>query len=300
MQLIDLLAVGVTDSAGSPLANGTVTFYQAGTTTLETVYQDFEASTPHSNPATLDAAGRLVAFSDMRLKIVIASSTGAAVRTIDGVGVTDSQITDLVTTGLAGNGLNSQTGVIDVNVDDDTITIVDDVVKVKDGGIDTTQLADGAVETAKINDGAVTQAKRATLGQQVSSSSSTFTTASTTPVDVTNLSVSITTTGRPVVIALQPDGNASNSSSLALGGAGFQIYGTILLKRDSTTIAIWRVAVDVRTSATEDSELISVPASLTYIDAPAANTYTYKIQVNAELDTDTFYASYLKLVAYEL
>ena len=42
-------------------------------------------------------------------------------------------------------------------------------------------------------------------GVQISSSSSTFSTTSLSPTDVTNLSVTITTTGRPVLLMLQPD-----------------------------------------------------------------------------------------------
>ena len=43
------------------------------------------------------------------------------------------------------------------------------------------------------------------VGQQVSTSCANFTTTSATFVDVTNLTVTITTTGRPVVLLLQPD-----------------------------------------------------------------------------------------------
>lgn len=92
IRLIDTLAAGVTDDAGAPLASGTVTTYLAGTTTLYTVYQDFELSNPHPNPATLDAAGRLIAYADTRVKLVIATSAGVTVRTVDNVGNADSDI----------------------------------------------------------------------------------------------------------------------------------------------------------------------------------------------------------------
>lgn len=96
IRLIDILASGVTDSAGAALSSGTVTFYQAGSTVLETVYEDFALTDPHSNPATLNDAGILVAYTDSRLKLVISDNTGAVVRTIDNVGTADSDVSDSV------------------------------------------------------------------------------------------------------------------------------------------------------------------------------------------------------------
>lgn len=85
--LIDILAVGVEDDSGLALENGLVYFYEAGTTTPKTVYQDAEESLPHSNPATLDAAGKLFAYTTGKIKLVIEDSDGGSVRTIDDIGV---------------------------------------------------------------------------------------------------------------------------------------------------------------------------------------------------------------------
>lgn len=92
VQLIDVLAAGVTDSSGAVVASGTVTVYTAGTTTLQTVYQEYELENPHSNPLTLDAAGRAVAYADGRVKLVISNSSGSVVRTIDDVGIEDADV----------------------------------------------------------------------------------------------------------------------------------------------------------------------------------------------------------------
>jgi hypothetical protein len=86
VRFLDYIAAGVRDSSGSVLASGTVTVYAAGTTTLQTVYSDYELTTPHTNPLTLDAYGRANVWADRRVKIVIASSAGTAVRTLDDVG----------------------------------------------------------------------------------------------------------------------------------------------------------------------------------------------------------------------
>jgi microcystin-dependent protein len=98
-RLVEVLAVGVTDGLGLPVVNGTVTFYDAGTTTLRTVYQDWALSTTAANPATLDSAGRIVVYSDKRIKLVIKDNTGSTVRTLDNVGTADS---DIATSAVAG------------------------------------------------------------------------------------------------------------------------------------------------------------------------------------------------------
>lgn len=92
-KLIDILEAGIVDDSGVALASGTVTVYQAGTTTLQTVYQDRAATLPHSNPLTLDAAGRAYAFTDKRIKLVIETSAGASLRTVDNVGEGDGELT---------------------------------------------------------------------------------------------------------------------------------------------------------------------------------------------------------------
>jgi len=46
------------DKNGSPLAFGSITFYESGTTTFKTTYSDPGLTTPNDNPVPLDAAGR--------------------------------------------------------------------------------------------------------------------------------------------------------------------------------------------------------------------------------------------------
>lgn len=132
--LIDILAAGVTDDAGEPLALGTVTFYLAGTTTPETVYEDFALATPHSNPLTLDDAGRAIAYSDTRVKALIKNASGATVRTIDNINLADSDISASSASALAGDGLSAAAGLLNVNVDGNTIETSSDAIRIKDAG----------------------------------------------------------------------------------------------------------------------------------------------------------------------
>lgn len=73
--------VKFTDSSGTPIAGGTLTTYQAGTTTLITTYQDNDLSTENENPLTLDANGECLLFldEDYRYKFLLKDASGATV-----------------------------------------------------------------------------------------------------------------------------------------------------------------------------------------------------------------------------
>ena len=160
-------------------------------------------------------------------------------------------------------------------------------------GVTTAKIADGAVTTAKIADGAITPTKRAVLGQQISASSGTF--SNTGSADVTNLSVTITTLGRPVFVGLIPDGSANNSR---IGvEVGSNIYSSVFsLIRGSTDIA--RALISGNGQGVSSISGYIPPSSLYTIDPVAAGTYTYKAAVSASGNTAR--VEYTKLIAYEL
>lgn len=62
---------------------------------------------------------------------------------------------------MAGSGLGNSGNVLNVNVDDSTIELSSDALRVKDAGITETKIADGAVTSAKVGAGAITAAKLA-------------------------------------------------------------------------------------------------------------------------------------------
>lgn len=69
----------------TPLASGTLTFYEANSTNLATIYSDGPLSSSQSNPYTLGAGGTTdgdIRFSTM-LTAVLKDSSGAEIRTID-------------------------------------------------------------------------------------------------------------------------------------------------------------------------------------------------------------------------
>jgi hypothetical protein len=158
-----------------------------------------------------------------------------------------------------------------------------------------------AVTTAKILNANVTKAKLASVGQQKSTTrGSAFSTVSATLVDVTSLSISITTTGRPVIIGLTRDGSGS--------GGGFYVEAvtptaaaTIAILRDSTEVYKDFISFSQNYSGVASGTAqFSAPLSLISIDAPAAGTYTYKVQVALNNGSFLSVAANVNIFAYEL
>ncbi len=198
--------------------------------------------------------------------------------------VTASKIaSDAVTTAKILDGAVTGAKLDSGVVDNATLAYSSSQLKIKDAGVGSTQLAAASV----------TQAKRAALGQQVSSSSSTFSHSGDTNLTaVTNLSVSLTTTGRPVFVGLIPDGtNSAYIQHSNLNGAKITLY------RDSTEIANSTASVNLGGTA----QSMTIPVSSIYtIDVPGAATYTYTCKVQLIVNTTGISVYYAKLVAYEL
>jgi hypothetical protein len=75
------------NAQGAPLAGGRLYFFQAGTTTPQSAYQDSGLIIPHANPIILDAAGRVPQFflADGSIKIRLASESGVTQIAADGI-----------------------------------------------------------------------------------------------------------------------------------------------------------------------------------------------------------------------
>lgn len=163
--------------------------------------------------------------------------------------------------------------------------------------VDANALAANAVTTAKILAANVTILKRAALGQSVSLSSGAYTSTSASFVDITNLSVSLTTTGRPVQLMLIPGETSSQSGVGGQNTSAGTIYAVFDFVRDATTIATNKV-LQQNTGST--SAIAYMPcSSISHIDVPSAGTYTYKLQGKIVTGTN-FQCLRAKLVAYEL
>lgn len=196
------------------------------------------------------------------------------------------------------------------DVDNSTLTIASNTIKVANSGITQTQLAndsvgnaqlqDNSVSTNEIVDASVTRPKLVAVGQQESTSSGAA--YSVTPkgswVDITNLSVTITTTGRPVFICIQPDGTANDSFIATAAPAGAaNIPGKLRFLRGASLVS----QISFGTLTTGNSSSSYFAPSFYTLDAPAAGTYTYKVQGQTYNGVGyDFNPAYLKLVVYEL
>lgn len=119
---------------------------------------------------------------------------------------------------------------------------------------------------------------------------------------VTNLSVTITTTGRPVMLLIVPDGNTSADSFLGgsngIPGGLFLFIGITAFFRGSTQLNFSSCAYSTQTSV---PTAISFNPSLQFVDIVSAGTYTYTLQAQNQSNPGTgFLLDYLKLVAYEM
>lgn len=193
---------------------------------------------------------------------------------------------------------NIQTGgIATANLADLAVT----VAKLGAEAVETAKIKDLNVTAAKIATGVITQVKMGSVGQQASASSGSVTAAYATQADITNLTVTITTTGRPVMILCQHDGAGAGPAKFSIeitSGSSTQMGYNIILQRGGSDLAQYQILMD----ANYTSGRIMVPSScIQYLDTPAAGTYTYKIQaLRSGVATTSLNTVFTKLVAYEL
>jgi hypothetical protein len=125
----------------------------------------------------------------------------------------------------------------------------------------------------------ILKSQQAAVGQQVSSSCGTFSTSSGTPVSVTNLSVTLTTTGRPVFIGIQPDGS---------GQARLTGQMDVYIQRDGSNIGDWLIV---------GSGASFIPAPMLDVGA-TAGSHTYVVKVASQIGSIS--VTNVVLYAYEL
>lgn len=151
-------------------------------------------------------------------------------------------------------------------------------------------------------------------GIALSDSSGTFASSSTSLTDITNLTVTIVTSGRPVQISLQPDGSGSQAGiGFTLGSAAdggcvdfnlVRTAGTV-----STNVGVYRLASRWNGSTADGALETILPPFVDTGIAGSAGTYTYKLQSQVQgivfggsLSGTTGIAQVYrqKMVAYEL
>ena len=139
-----------------------------------------------------------------------------------------------------------------------------------------------------------------TIGEDygISASSGSSSSTSTSYIDVPNLSVTITTTGRPVCIQFISDGSG-NPSRLWLPANtdnANNFYAQIL--RGATVVSTQNFQVNA-SSLGAVSNMAEAPAGLNHMDFPAAGTYTYKLQAKFQAG-NSWNVEYVKMVVFEI
>lgn len=194
--------------------------------------------------------------SDGTVTVVTLAAEAITTSKIDANAVTAAALNS----DTAGTGLSQATdGELDVVVDDSTVEV---------DPLNGVQIKDLGITRAKLDSNS---------SEQLSSNSGTFTTNSSTLSDVTNLSVSITTTGRPVLIQLVgPSSPAANWVGISIPGAGSGFnHAALIFVRDSEIIG----SAGLATEHNSDTKGLKLPSqTFMHVDQPAAGTYTYKVQ----------------------
>lgn len=142
---------------------------------------------------------------------------------------------------------------------------------------------------------------RGSVGQQLSSAIN-FNTTSTSYVNITNASVTITTTGRPVFIGLMDDGSGTGSYLKGSFGTSSTTYSlsTKFVRDGSTTLATMPILMIVTAGA--NPAVLTLPSSaFWFIDTGAsAASHTYTMQMLVGDSNVTGYVANAKLVAFEI
>ncbi len=131
----------------------------------------------------------------------------------------------------------------------------------------------------------------------LSSSSGSFShSGDTNYTDVTNLSDSITTTGRLVKLELVADGSAPASIETSRSSAGSN--STLAFLRNGSIIAEQDLTISLAGSVTA-SDLAIPPGSCHHTDVIGAGNYTYSVQVKSSNSSTTVFVSNCKLMIRE-
>lgn len=166
-----------------------------------------------------------------------------------------------------------------------------------------TGLAANSVGTSQLQANSVTRAKLAAVGQQLSGTAA-LTVSSTSYTAITGLTVTITTTGRPVIVTLQPLGSIGSESEFRVfvNSGTHSPFAMVMVSRDGGSTAVFTNTIGSRSAATSGSvgSDISVSAAVSFVDTPAAGTYTYQGYV--AVSNTAVHASMIsyELAAYEL
>ena len=167
------------------------------------------------------------------------------------------------------------------------------------GSIATASLGTNIIQTTNIADGTITLTKLAPRptgtnvgvgGLAISGScGQAFNVNSNDFVDVSNLAVTLATTGRPVFVGLIADGSTNSAYLEASTAGGGAIFFAAIVRDSTNTVAI---------SQGRGYSTYRAPPGVVYtVDTPSFGSHTYKVQAYAGNQGNV---SNVRLIAYEL
>lgn len=169
------------------------------------------------------------------------------------------------------------------------------------GNITASIAVSGGLTNTNIAAGGVSRPNLVAVGQQISSSVSGNTT-SVTPSAVTGLTVTITTSGRPVMVFLQGGTIIAEFSGSAVNNTTPGC--SLSLQRNSSTIytAITFGAASFNSSSCTSLQSGCPAGGFMFLDTPSAGTYTYQVFIAVAFSGTGYTAQVTQtsLAAYEL
>lgn len=148
---------------------------------------------------------------------------------------------------------------------------------ITDSTVTSSKILDGTIVNADISASAAIANSKLAANYTISSlDSGSFSTFSLTPVDVTNLTVSITTSGKPVEISLINKTN-TDDCTLNVGASAGTASATMSALRN--TVPVVFASFGTTAVSSNPVSLTLPPGAVVLTDFPAAGTYAYKLQV---------------------
>lgn len=254
---VQITANGAVFASSSGLSSGDASAAFSGVDPTKTLIVNQNTNTPGniqagsilignnvsgSNFITLAAPNSLAASYQLTLPAGIASSNGS-----------------LLTSNTSGNL---------------SYTLADNTTIVWSGG--TLSLATGGITNANISNSAGIAKTKLAGGPVFSSSCGTFSTSSTTPVQITNFDISITGSGNPIKISMVADSSGNTNSGVMIPAA----YARIFCYNVTTASYVGRYYFGNGSTANENL----YPASMfSFIDtSPAVGVNEYQILLDGD------------------
>jgi len=167
------------------------------------------------------------------------------------------------------------------------------------GYVDVAHNSTGSWQTpSKVN---ITQNETSNSGYYIAASSGTDSTTSSSFVAVLNQSLTVIAKGGPVEItAIGTDpatiGSATSGWYLKSSISSVTHYADIQISRGGTALTIYRMAIDIKTSA-DQCQLRLPPGVIRFVDFPPPGSHTYSLEYRAKpASGNSIHAEYVRML----